>query len=195
MGKSAREGDEARFLAAMFAPEDRREALFALIAFNLELAKIPASVSTPLLGEIRLTWWREALEDLFARDLAGGHEVIVALAEARRRAPVDRALLERMIDARLYALEPGGSADRAGLYDFLAGTGGALAAAGVRALGGDDGAASVAALAGWAEGAGRLIAALPGLIAGGGGAPMIAGMDMNALREGRAPAALTGALR
>ncbi|WP_340108541.1 squalene/phytoene synthase family protein [Pikeienuella sp. HZG-20] len=195
VGNLAREGDETRFLAALCAPPQARERLFALIAFNLELAKIPALVSEPMLGEIRLAWWREALEDLFDRGVARGHEVIGALAAAHREAPFDRAALETMVEARLYSLAPGGADDREGLDRFLAGTGGALAVAGVRALGGGDAAAEVAGLGGWAEGAGRLIAALPAIIASGGQAPMTAGLDMNAIREGRAPETLTGALR
>lgn len=195
VGALAHEGDEARFLAALCAPADRRERLFALIAFNLELAKIPASVSEPMLGEIRLAWWREALEDLFERGAVRGHDVIAALAAAHRAAPLHRETLEVMISARAYALEPSRPDDREGLARFIAGTGGALMAAEVRALGGDDRAAEVAALAGWAEGAGRLIEALPGIVAAGGTAPLASGVDLKALREGRGADALGASLR
>ena len=39
MGDFARAHDPDRFLCALFAPADRREALFVLIAFNHELAR------------------------------------------------------------------------------------------------------------------------------------------------------------
>ena len=58
--------DYDRYLSALFAPACRREALFALIAFNHEIARIPEAVSEPMLGRIRLQWWREVLEAVYA---------------------------------------------------------------------------------------------------------------------------------
>lgn len=193
-GALAQEGDEARFLAALFAKPEAREQLFALIAFNVELAKIPASVSEPMLGQIRLAWWREAVDELFAGAGPRGHVVMHALAAAHEAAPLHRPSLEALIEARDWALEPEGGSDPEALRRFLAGTGGALAEASVRALGGGDEAGAVAMLAGKAEGAGRLIRALPFMLAQGGFTPFSDGLDQNALREGRAPEALTGAI-
>ena len=61
-----RRNDKDRFLAALFAPGDRRRGLFALYAFDIEIARIPASVSEAGLGEIRLQWWRETVEAVAA---------------------------------------------------------------------------------------------------------------------------------
>ncbi|MEX2518551.1 MAG: squalene/phytoene synthase family protein, partial [Paracoccaceae bacterium] len=155
VGALAREGDEDRFLAALFAPARLRERLFALIALNLELAKIPAVVTEPILGEIRLAWWRDALDDLFEGGVVRGHEVIHALGAAHETAPLDRAAMMEMVEARALALTPGALEGEA-LDQFIAGTGGALARAQVAALGGGPKAVEVAALVGWAEGAGRL---------------------------------------
>ena len=58
----ARAGDPDRALAALFAPRDARDDLFALYAFNVELARIAEQVTKPDLGAIRLQWWREAIE-------------------------------------------------------------------------------------------------------------------------------------
>ena len=58
----ARSGDPDRTLAALFAPRGCRADLFALYAFNVELARIAEQVSEPSLGAIRLQWWREALD-------------------------------------------------------------------------------------------------------------------------------------
>ncbi len=60
-GRIVRENDPDRFFCTLFAPPAKREALFALYAFNHELARVAESVSEPMLGEIRLQWWREAL--------------------------------------------------------------------------------------------------------------------------------------
>ncbi len=193
VGALAREGDEARFLAALLAPVDRREALFSLIAFNVELAKIPVSVSEPILGEIRLTWWREALDDLFERDIARGHEVMQGLAIAHREVPMDRAALLALVDARLFALSDAPSTDAA-ISDFLRDTGGAYHRLAVAVLGGDNAAQDVAALAGWAEGAGRLIVATQAAVAGGAAAPFSPVPDAEALRDGAAAAKLKSSL-
>jgi 15-cis-phytoene synthase len=56
-----REHDRDRFLATLFAPADKRGALFALYAFEIEVGRIPSLVSQPMAGEVRLQWWREVL--------------------------------------------------------------------------------------------------------------------------------------
>ena len=60
-GQEVRKYDKDRFLTALFAPADRREALFALYAFNLEIAKTREVVTEPVLGQIRLQWWYDAI--------------------------------------------------------------------------------------------------------------------------------------
>ena len=88
VGALARAADYDRYLSAVFAPAARREALFALIAFNHEIARIPEAVSEPMLGRIRLQWWREVLDAVHAGEPRppprGG-------AAAGRRAPGLRA--------------------------------------------------------------------------------------------------------
>jgi phytoene synthase len=51
-----RAGDKDRFLATLFAPPKYRRALFALYAFNLEVARTGMAREPPP-GEIRLPWW------------------------------------------------------------------------------------------------------------------------------------------
>ena len=73
-----READRDRYLAALFAPADKRDALFALYAFNVEIARVRDVAREPMPGEIRLQWWREALEG--KRDgEARAHPVAAAL--------------------------------------------------------------------------------------------------------------------
>ena len=182
--ETARRGDRARFDAAMFAPPALRERLFALIALNVELSRIPESVSEPMLGEIRLQWWADAIEAVFQDGSPEGHEVIEGLVEPAKAGVLDQDALMAMVDARRALLDPA-PMDPAALRKFLADTGGALAASQVRALGGDDAAVEVAAKAGWAEGAGRLISALPALLAQGADMlPVEAPFDRNAALEG-----------
>ena len=58
---AVRDKDRDAWLASLFAPADRRKRLHALRAFALEIAEIPAKVTQPLLGEMRLRWWEDAL--------------------------------------------------------------------------------------------------------------------------------------
>lgn len=183
VGQTARQGDPARFEAAMFAAADRREDLFALIALNVELSRIPETVSEPMLGEIRLQWWDDAIEALFDGGPVAGHEVITALEQPIRdgRLPKDRLL--DLIDARRMALGDEPLDKFEPLDRLISRTGGALAALQVAALGGDQAAQKTAADAGWAEGAGRLIAALPAMLGQGQ-------IDTEVIETGKAPKAL-----
>nr|MDQ2705339.1 squalene/phytoene synthase family protein [Pseudomonadota bacterium] len=51
-----RAADRDRYIAALYAPEDRRADLLALYAFNAEIAGIRDRISQALPGEIRLQW-------------------------------------------------------------------------------------------------------------------------------------------
>ncbi len=58
---AVRDKDRDAWLALLFAPANQRKHLHALYAFALEIAEIPAKVTQPLLGEMRLRWWEDAL--------------------------------------------------------------------------------------------------------------------------------------
>ena len=139
VGVLARAADYDRYLSAVFAPAARREALFALIAFNHEIARIPEAVSEPMLGRIRLQWWREVLDAVYAGEPARRHEVAVPLAEAIRSCALDRAPFDALLDAREVDLEGEGPADLAALERYAAATGGSLTELMVRACGADSG--------------------------------------------------------
>ncbi len=87
-----REGDRDRFFATLFAPADKRPHLFALYAFNLEIARIRDSISEPALGEIRLQWWRDTLQGE-ARGNVRGNPVAAALDDAIVRFRLPRQAL------------------------------------------------------------------------------------------------------
>lgn len=53
-----------RALAIGYAPADRRAALAALFALDARLRAITLAAREPMIGLMRLTWWREALERL-----------------------------------------------------------------------------------------------------------------------------------
>src|SRR5580693_257809 len=80
-----RRHDRDRYQTALFAPADRREALFALYAFNYEIARVRESVTQPMLGQIRLQWWREVVDAAYAGLPPRSHVVAEPLATAIRR--------------------------------------------------------------------------------------------------------------
>ncbi|HQP20762.1 MAG TPA: squalene/phytoene synthase family protein, partial [Phenylobacterium sp.] len=55
--------DPDRWLSSRFIaePQARADAV-AVYAFDYELARAPKVATNPLIGEIRLTWWREVLD-------------------------------------------------------------------------------------------------------------------------------------
>ncbi|OIQ45451.1 MAG: phytoene synthase [Roseobacter sp. MedPE-SW] len=113
------QGDPDRFMAVMAAPAEARPLLFALYAFNIELARAPWASQESMIAEMRVQWWRDIGEEiaqggpvrrhhvatplgrLLSAELAGH---IDALAEARRwdiyTEPFeDEAAFDRYIDA------------------------------------------------------------------------------------------------
>jgi phytoene/squalene synthetase len=123
---AVRAADYERFLAAQLAPAAKRPALYALTALNTELARIAETVSEPLLGHIRLAWWREALEEIAAGAAPRNHPVMLALAEVTRAQP--RALGEclKMVEARAADLDESLLAEEEAWLAYLDGTAGAL---------------------------------------------------------------------
>lgn len=133
--RTARESDPDRYLAALFAPPDARPHLFALIAFNAELARIPDAVREPILGQMRLAWWREAIGSRGAEGEASPVAAAVRKAAEARRLSVSR--LVELIDAREFDLTGDVMPDRQALFAYLGKTDGALFALASEALGGE----------------------------------------------------------
>ena len=121
----ARDGDPDRYASALFASGACRERLFALYAFNVELARIGEQVSEPQLGEIRLQWWRDALDRACAGETTG-QPVADALGLAVRECDLSRRSLADLIDARRFDVSVRIMPDTAALDDYLAKTAGAL---------------------------------------------------------------------
>lgn len=117
--------DRDRYLCSLFAPDDRRADLLALYAFNLELARIPELVHEPILGQVRLQWWRETVAAVFA-DAPPAHDVAAALARTVKARGLAREGFERILAAREFDLDPGPPDDIAALEAYVDATSGAL---------------------------------------------------------------------
>ena len=98
-----RSADRDRFLAALFAPAEHRGALYALYAFNIEIARVREIVREPLAGEIRLQWWNDAIEGKAAGEVAA-NPVAAALLESVARYRLPAELLTGLIEARRFDL-------------------------------------------------------------------------------------------
>ena len=120
--------DADRWLAAQFAPAEARGRLVALYAFHQEIARVGELVSEPMLGEIRLAWWREALDEIFDPAVTvRRHETALALGDAcATSASSLRALLDGLIDARQRDLDEQPFADLGELSAYTEHTAGGL---------------------------------------------------------------------
>lgn len=129
-------GDPDRFRATMSGALPAREALLPLYAFNLEVARAPWVASEPMIAQMRLQFWRDALAAIAAGRAAPAHEVAAPLGDVldgRGLVPVlDEIVVARWADV---AREPFSTEDA--LWDYLGATNGGLMWAGVAALGGE----------------------------------------------------------
>ena len=119
--EQVRRDDRDRYVATLLAPAAVREALFALYAFNMEIAKTRETVSEALLGEIRLQWWRETIDGIFD-GTPRQHQVVTALDRAIRTHDLPRTPFEALIDARARDLDDTPFADLAALERYAEAT-------------------------------------------------------------------------
>jgi phytoene/squalene synthetase len=166
LADEVRRGDPDRWRAAMLAPAAARPGLFALYAFNLEVARAPWVASEPALAAIRLAWWREALDEIYDGRAPRRHPVVGGLAEAVAAGDLPRRLFEGMIDARVAEVE-GPAADVAAVEGYVDHTAGHLMELAARHLGAEG--AALPVVRDFARGAGTaaLVTALPELRARG----------------------------
>jgi len=135
MARLVRRHDRDRFLTALFAPAQARESLYALYAFNYEVAKTRESVRETMLGRIRLQWWREAVAAIYDGGPIGHHEVTGPLAEAVAAHGLTRAHFDALIDAREADLDDRPPPSLASLEAYAAATSGSLVLLALEALG------------------------------------------------------------
>ncbi len=99
--KLVRDHDRDRYVAALFLDKRYQTKIFPILAFNVELERIPQIVTEPQLGEIRLQWWRDTLEKI-ARGERVGHPVADSMAVTLARSDISTVSLLEMIDARSF---------------------------------------------------------------------------------------------
>ena len=96
-----RSNDRDRYIATLFAPAEHRDALYALYAFNAEIARVRDVAREPLPGEIRLQWWVDVLSG--ERDgEASANPVAAALLDIIQRHKLETVVLTALIDAHRF---------------------------------------------------------------------------------------------
>jgi phytoene synthase len=135
LAASVRAADPDRYFATLFAPAGLRLHLFAFYAFNAEVARVAETVREPMLGAIRLEWWRETAEGA-AKGTPRNHDVAKGLAAVLAERPVALADLEALIAARNFDSSADRFADFAALEIHLDATSGAVMRIAAQILGG-----------------------------------------------------------
>jgi phytoene synthase len=98
-----RANDHDRYLATLFAPAESRGALYALYAFNSEVARVREVAREPLPGEIRLQWWSDVLDGERSGE-ASANPVASALLAAIMQYHLSPGRLIDLIDAHRFDL-------------------------------------------------------------------------------------------
>ena len=129
-------GDPDRFDACMAASVAARPVLLPIYAFNVEVSRATWAISEPMIGEMRLQWLRDALDDIANGKAARQHEVIMSLADVLDREGAQ--VLDQLVQARWRDLHSMTFGDVGQFREYLDATGGTLMWVAARALGGED---------------------------------------------------------
>jgi 15-cis-phytoene synthase len=95
-----RRDDKDRWLASLFIPAKFRPHVQAIYALSVETARIHEAVTEPLLGEIRIQWWRDVIEGINPGD-AKASPVAAALLDTIARFDLPKTPLLELLEARL----------------------------------------------------------------------------------------------
>lgn len=128
--------DPDRFAAAMAAPVAARRVLFPLYAMNVEVSRAPWVTQEPMIAEMRLQWWRDALAEIANGGSVRRHEVVTPLSRvitAGQAADLDEYVAVRRWDVYKDPFEDAGHFEN--YMDCSAGT---LMWAAAQTLGGAD---------------------------------------------------------
>ncbi len=90
--------DPDRFLSTMASPVEARAVLFPIYALNAEIARAPWVTQETMIAEMRLQWWRDALQEIAEGQQVRRHEVVTPLS--RVLSPHLAGLLDEYVAVR-----------------------------------------------------------------------------------------------
>ena len=152
-------GDPDRFRATMAAPLEARRVLFPLYAFNIEVTRTPWVTQEAMIAEMRLQWWRDALEEIGQGGPVRKHEVVDELAKILDQDAC--AQLDALVAARRWDIYSDPFEDAAHFDDYIHATSSNLMTVAVNALGAAD--QEAVRLVGFASGIANFFRAIPAL--------------------------------
>lgn len=114
-----------RYLATLFAPAEKRGALYALYAFDAEVSRISQLIHDPLPGEIRLQWWRDVVNGEREAE-AQGHPVAAALLQTIKDHDLPRSAFDAYCEAHIFDFYHDPMPDQTALEAYLGATQSAL---------------------------------------------------------------------
>lgn len=159
--------DYDRFVIAQAAPAPVRPDLYAVYAFNHEIAKTREVVTDPHAGYVRLAWWSELLAAFNKGTPMPDHAVAQVLGHAIRRHDLPIDVFEALIDARRTDLENTPPASLEGMAHYAAACNAPLVELAGRIAGEHNEDTNEAQSLGIAYGLTGLIRALPSMTARG----------------------------
>jgi phytoene synthase len=121
---AVRAADHDRYLTALYAPADKRDALFSLYAFNAEIAGIRDRIHEALPGEVRLQWWRDVIAA--GGEAGAGYPVAEFLNATIAAFELPKLAFENMLDARIFDLYDDPMPSRTDLEGYCGETAAAL---------------------------------------------------------------------
>ena len=95
--------DHDRYICCLFAKASNRDKLFTILAFNAEIALIAEQTSEITPALIRITWWQDAIDDLYQGQIRQ-HSLIKALAEIISAEKIPKILFTQLLQARMLEL-------------------------------------------------------------------------------------------
>lgn len=193
--------DPMRFRTVMAAPVAARGPLFTLYAFNVEVARAPWVTAEPMIAEMRLQWWRDALEEMWTKAEVRAHEVTTPLARVTE--PELTAALDELVAARRWDIYRDPFEDQAHFDSYIDATSGGLMWTAAAALGAPEKSEQAVRALAYGAGVAAFLRAVPALEAAGRvplldgrkqGVAVLAKRALRKMRKPRVPRAARPAL-
>ncbi|UWR04807.1 squalene/phytoene synthase family protein [Ruegeria conchae] len=128
--------DPDRFMAAMAAPVEARAVLFPIYALNVEVARAPWVTQESMIAEMRLQWWRDALQEIAEGPSVRRHEVVTPLS--RILSPHLAAKLDEYVAVRRWDIYRDPFEDEEHFDSYIDHSAGSLMVVSAQALGASD---------------------------------------------------------
>lgn len=137
--QAARAGAYDWYVSALLGPREARDDLLTLAAFAAEIGRIPQVVSEPMMGAVRLQWWRDSLvaSPGAASAEASGSPLVDEVRHMAARRGLPSGLLLALIDAQEIELQADPPEDDAALANHFSKAWGVLFQLGATILGGN----------------------------------------------------------